>query len=100
MFPDEASCAEHLAKTRWPEGFVCPRRKGREAWRIPSRTPLTFACKACRKETSVTSGTMMHRSRLPLSTWLRAAFPMATHSNGISAPRLQSELGIGSYGTA
>jgi hypothetical protein len=74
MFPDEASCAEHLAKTRWPEGFVCPRRKGREAWRIPSRTPLTFACKACRKENSVTSGTMMHRFRRVVGGIQRHAF--------------------------
>lgn len=100
MFPDEASCAEHLARTRWPEGFVCPRCRGRKAWRIPSRTPLTFACKTCRKETSVTSGTVMHRSHLPLSTWFWAIFLMATHSNGISALQLKNELGIGSYGTA
>ena len=23
-FPDEASCARHLAAKRWPDGFVCP----------------------------------------------------------------------------
>ena len=48
-FPDDAACGEHLARTRWPEGFACPRCGGREAWRLPSRTPLTFGCKGCGK---------------------------------------------------
>jgi hypothetical protein len=42
----------------------------------------------------------MHASKLPLTTWFWAAFPMATHSNGISALQLQSQLGLGSYRTA
>ena len=42
----------------------------------------------------------MHASKLPLTTWFWAAFLMATHSNGISALQLQSQLGLGSYRTA
>lgn len=99
-FPDDAACGEHLARTRWPEGFVCPRCGGREAWRLRSRTPLTFGCKSCGKETSVTAGTVMHRTHLPLSVWFWAAWLVATHSNGMSAKQLQSELAIASYGTA
>lgn len=68
------------------------------AW--PSRTPLTFGCKGCGKETSVTAGTVMHRTHLPLSVWFWAAYLVATHSNGMSAKQLQSELAIASYGTA
>jgi hypothetical protein len=49
---------------------------------------------------SVTAGTIMHASKLPLTTWFWAAFLMATHSNGISALQLQSQLGLGSYRTA
>jgi len=99
-FPDDAACGEHLARTRWPEGFACPRCGGREAWRLPSRTPLTFGCKGCGKETSVTAGTIMHRTHLPLSVWFWAAYLVATHSNGMSAKQLQSELAIASYETA
>src|SRR5512134_1446113 len=99
-FPDDAACGEHLARTRWPEGFACPRCGGREAWRLPSRTPLTFGCKGCGKETSVTAGTVMHRTHLPLSVWFWAAYLIATHSNGMSAKQLQSELAIASYETA
>jgi hypothetical protein len=42
----------------------------------------------------------MDASKLPLTTWFWAAFLMATHSNGISALQLQSQLGLGSYRTA
>ena len=48
----------------------------------------------------MTAGTIMHRSHLPLTIWFWAAFLMATHSNGMSALQLQSELGLGSYKTA
>lgn len=77
-FPDDAACGEHLARTRWPGGFACPRCGGWQAWRLPSRTPLTFGCKGCGKETSVTAGTVMHRTHLPLSVWFWAAWLVAT----------------------
>ena len=63
---------------------MCPRCGGREAWRLPSCTPLTFGFKDCGKEKSVTAGTVMHRTHLPLSVWFWAAWLVATHSNGMS----------------
>lgn len=99
-FPDDAACAAYLAAKRWPDGFRCPQCGGVKAWLLPSRNVHTFLCTQCRKETSVTAGTIMHRSHLPLTVWFWAAFLMATHSNGMSALQLQSELGLGSYKTA
>ncbi len=57
-------------------------------------------CADRRRQTSVTAGTVTHRSHLPLRTWFPAAHLMATHSNGISALQLQAQLGIGSYRSA
>jgi hypothetical protein len=99
-FPDDAACAVYLARKRWPDGFCCPRCGGAKSWQAPSREELTFICAQCRKETSVTAGTIMHRSHLPLTVWFWAAYLMATHSNGMSALQLQNELGLGSYKTA
>lgn len=99
-FPDGATCAEYLASARWPDGFRCPGCRETKSWRLACRARLSFACAACGKEISVTAGTIMHRSHLPLSVWFWAAYLMATHSNGMSALQLQSELGIGSYKTA
>ena len=97
QFPDDAACAEYLASARWPDGFRCPACGRAKAWRLACRARFTFVCAACAKEISVTAGTIMHRSHLPLSVWFWAAYLMATHSNGMSALQLQSELGIGSY---
>ena len=58
----------------------------------------TYECVACGKQTSVTAGTVMHRTKLPLTVWFWAAHLMATHSNGMSAQQLK--LGLGSYKTA
>jgi hypothetical protein len=54
----------------------------------------------CGRQTSVTAGTMMHHSKLPLTAWFWAAYLMATHSNGISALQSQRQLALGSYKTA
>jgi hypothetical protein len=98
-FATEGACAEYLFERRWPEGFVCPGCGGGRAWLLKTKA-FTYECADCRRQTSVTAGTIMHASKLPLTMWFWAAFLMATHSNGISAVQLQSQLGLGSYRTA
>src|ERR1700732_314654 len=98
-FGDEAACAEYLAAARWPDGFVCPRCGGNKAWRLETK-PWTYECARCGRQTSVTAGTIMQQSRVPLTTWFWAAYVMATQPSGISALQLRRELDIGSYKTA
>jgi predicted RNA-binding Zn-ribbon protein involved in translation (DUF1610 family)/transposase-like protein len=98
-FPDEASCALLLFGRRWPEGFVCPECGGTRSSLLKSRA-YTYECAACGRQTSVTAGTILHRTKLPLTTWFWAAHLMATHSNGMSAQQLMGQLGLGSYKTA
>ena len=98
-FASESECAEYLFERRWPHGFVCPGCGDGRAWLLKTKA-FTYECAACGRQTSVTAGTIMHASKLPLTAWFWAAFLMATHSNGISALQLQSQLGLGSYRTA
>ncbi len=98
-FPDEAACAEWLLQRRWEHGFACPGCGHDGFWRL-GRHVLTLQCKACRRETSVTAGTVMHRSHLPLKVWFTAAWLVATHKNGMSARQLWLQLGLGSYKSA
>ena len=98
-FPDEAACVAYLASARWPHGFICPGCGKAKAWQLQTK-PWTWECAGCAKQTSVTAGTIMHHSKLPLTTWFWAAYLMATHSNGISALQLQRQLALGSYKTA
>ena len=69
-FADEASCATFLFKRRWPDGLVCPACGKRRATALKSR-PRLFECLDCGRQTSLTAGTVMYRSRLPLTTWFR-----------------------------
>jgi transposase-like protein len=98
-FPDEAACAEWLLERRWGSGFACPGCGHGGYWRL-GRKVLTLQCKACRRETSVTAGTVMHRSHPPLRAWFTAAWLVATHRNGMSARQLWLQLGLGSYKSA
>ena len=97
-FPDEASCAAFLSERRWPKGFVCPGCGEQRAAALKSRA-YTYECLDCGRQTSATAGTVMHRSKLPLTTWFWAAHLMATHSNGMSARQLEDQLGV-TYKTA
>ena len=96
-FPDDDACAAYLQRLRWPEGFRCPacqtvgmpwrQRRGR------------LVCSACRHQTSVTTGTILVKTRAPLATWFAAAWHLTTAKNGLSAKTLERTLGT-SYRTA
>jgi transposase-like protein len=96
-FSDEAACRAYLVALRWPEGFVCPVCGGSQGLVI--RRHL-WRCRACRRETSVTAGTIFQDSKLPLTLWFRAIWHVTSQKNGVSALGLQRVLGLGSYETA
>src|SRR6266540_3054716 len=98
-FPDEKACAAYLAEARWPNGFRCPDCGHDKGWELATKA-FTWECALCGKQTSVTAGTVMHASKLPLTAWFWAAYLMTTHSNGIAALQLQKQLGLGSYKSA
>ena len=98
LFADEAACRDYLARSRWPDGFRCP-SCGHDA-ALVLLTRLLWRCRGCRRETSVTAGTVLHRTRIPLTQWFWAAYLVATQTPGFSALQLQRQLGIGRYETA
>ena len=97
-FADEASCRAYLAASRWPDGYRCPRCGHARAFELPRRD--LWQCKACRHQTSVTAGTVLHRTRTSLRDWFWAAYLVATHTPGMSALQLQRQLGSLRYETA
>ena len=98
MFSSEDHCRSYLARCRWPDGFRCPSCGGRAAYWLSARA--LWKCKDCRRQVSVTAGTVMHRSRQPLTRWFLAAWLVANSSSGISARQLQARLGLTRYETA
>lgn len=97
-FPDEAACVSYLEQLRWPEGFVCPRCGQRAEPFRASRHRLI--CRACRKQCSVTAGTVFEKTRTTLRSWFAAVWYVTNQKHGVSALGLQRVLGLGSYHTA
>jgi len=97
-FPDEEACRAYLFASRWPDGFACP-GCGADAVGREQRRHL-WQCKSCGRQVSVTAGTVMHKTHLPLMLWFWAAYLVSTHGPGISALQLQRQLGISRYETA
>lgn len=96
-FPDDAACLDYLEKLRGPEGFICPACKATEYWRTAEDL---WMCQDCARRTSVTAGTIFHRTRTPLSTWFAAIWLVTSQKNGLSALGLQRVMGFKSYETA
>jgi transposase-like protein len=93
MFRDERDCFDFIVRSRWPEeGFRCPSCHGSAAFSPSGR--LVLVCARCKHIQSATAGTVMHRSRLPLRTWLLAAWLMVTDKRGISSIQLERQLGV------
>jgi ISXO2-like transposase domain/Transposase zinc-ribbon domain len=100
MFPDEVACIKYLERMRWPDGFCCSKcAQVGEPFRIVKR-PRVLKCRACLHETSITAGTVMHRSKIDILVWFWAAHLVSTQTPGISALELQKKLGIDRYETA
>lgn len=93
-FRSEAACRAWFEAARWPDGVRCPRCSSELVHRLSTR-PSQFNCRDCRYRFSVTSGTPLHGTHLPLRIWLLAMDLMATSTHGISARRLSLWLGIG-----
>lgn len=96
-FRTEAGCVEYLRALRWPEGFICPHCGVGDAWR--TKRDL-FHCSQCGAQTSVTAGTIFHRTRKPLPLWFRAMWHITGQKFGANALGLQRVLSLGSYNTA
>jgi transposase-like protein len=97
-FSTDEACLRYLLDSRWPEGYRCPRCGHDEAYELATRA--LRKCQRCGYQASVTAGTVLHATRLPLRHWFWAAYLVATHTPGISALQLQRQLGIARYETA
>ncbi|WP_417526744.1 IS1595 family transposase [Marinomonas shanghaiensis] len=97
-FHDEQACRDYLYALRWPNGFICPNCL---VHNVPYTLPKNkLKCVQCRKQTSVTAGTIFDKTRTPLKDWFAAIWYLTNQKNGVSALGMQRLLGLGSYQTA
>jgi transposase-like protein len=98
QFATEEACQEYLAACRWSEGYKCPKCGNTRAYALTTRR--RWQCTICRHQVSLTSGTIFHNTKTPLTFWFWAAYLMTTDKRGLSAMLLQHQLGLGRYETA
>ena len=97
-FATEEACQQYLSACRWPDGFVCPQCGHRRAYDLLKLRRRQ--CAKCRHQVSLTAGTVLHRTKTPLTCWFWAAYLMTTDKRGLSALLLQRQLGLSRYETA
>lgn len=106
-FTDADKAREYLEALRWPQGPYCPHCGSLDAKRLPvQRGRPTKAhpegalrqgviqCNDCRKQYSVTVGTVFESSKIPLNKWLLANHLLVSSKKGMSAHQLHRMLGI------
>jgi transposase-like protein len=103
-FCDDDKAREALEAIRWPDGPVCPHCGCCDPARIAAgqgkaHRPGLYYCSACNGQFTVTVGSVMERSKIPLSKWLFAMHLMGASKKGMSALQLQRMLGV-TYKTA
>lgn len=101
-FTDADKAREYLEALRWPTGAVCPHCAAigdHYALKGTAHRPGLYKCKDCRKQFSVTVGTVFERSKIPLNVWLMAVHLMCASKKGMSAHQIHRMLGV-TYKTA
>ena len=101
-FHDVVAARKHLEAIRWPDGPICPHCGVVDnASRIKSKKarPGVWFCGDCRKQFTVTVGTLFERSKVPLHKWLLAVHLLNSGKKGYSAHQLHRNLGV-TYKTA
>jgi transposase-like protein len=98
-FQDVEKARKWFETERWPNGIICPHCSNFDQFQI---TPLRgkshraglYCCNECRRQFTVTVGTPMHRSKIPLNKWLMALHLISSSKKEVSVRQLRHELGI------
>jgi transposase-like protein len=101
-FTDENEARKALEAARWPNGPICPHcgSMGRIV-RVEGKShrPGLLYCNDCREQFTVTVGTVMEHSKVPLTKWWMAIHLLGSSKKGISSHQLHRTLGV-TYKTA
>jgi transposase-like protein len=99
LYGTEEQCEASLENARWPDGFRCPRCNGHEHGLVYGRRLKRYQCRNCGHQATLTAGTIMQATKLPLTTWFLAFYLIGQAKTGISSLELSRHLGV-KYDTA
>jgi transposase-like protein len=98
-FHDEDAARVWFETARWPRGPICPHCKGEKHYATKKAGRYRCGNKACRKDFTVMTGSVMERSHAKLTQWAMAFWLAASSKKGFSAHQLHRALGC-EYNTA
>jgi len=107
-FSTEEAARDYFEALRWPSGLVCPHCgncDGARIWKVTANASKKiraglYKCAECNDQFTVTIGTVMEDSHIPLNKWLIAFYIMCASKTQVSALQLQRQLELGSYRSA
>ena len=101
IFHDEPAARAWLEAVRWPSGAFCPHCGSVNVVRMEGEAHRAglLSCRDCRKQFSVTVGTVFERSHVPLHKWVLANHLMNASKKGMSAHQLHRMIHV-TYKTA
>ena len=107
-FSDETAARVLLEKMRWANGPICPLCNRTETCYLMRKMPNSrkpgrpglHRCRACKKQFTVTTGTVFEDSHIPISKWLLAIHLLCASKKGMSAHQLMRMLDLKSYRSA
>jgi transposase-like protein len=104
MFQDEDKAREALESELWPNGPICRHCGNSDPDKIAkmqgkSHRPGLYYCNECKGQFTVTVGTVLERSKIPLTKWLMAAHMFNSGKNGVAAHEIHRTLKV-TYKTA
>jgi len=96
-YGSEEQCREHLFEKRFSNGFICPKCGHDHGTKIITR--LLMQCSKCHFQVSVTSGTVMSDTKMPIQKWYFTIYLITSSKRGMSAKELQRQIKV-TYKTA
>ena len=90
----EANCEKALFHLKWHNGFICSKCSHIDYYTIGTRRLHLYQCKHCGHQETVTTGTIMQNSKLPLTIWFLALYFIAQNKNGIAELSLAKYIGV------
>lgn len=99
---NEEQAREYIEKIIWKKGAVCTHCGCKKVYKNKGKSARNglYDCSGCKKQFSVTIGTIMHGSHIKLRQWAMAFHLLCSSKKGMSSLQLQRNLGLGSYRTA
>src|SRR5580698_3606034 len=99
-FTNETAAREAMEAVLWPHGPRCPRCGSLDRiGKVSGARAGLYRCGPCKRQFTVTVGTIFERSKVPLHKWFQAAHLIASSKKGISAHQLHRTLLV-TYKTA